>query len=65
MTKKQGVAIRPVYTKATIHVTQIDGINDYSETESDDVFTLSGIKVDPDHLKPGVYVRKGKKFVVK
>ena len=48
-----------------MQVTQIDGINDNTETENDDVFTLSGIKVDSDHLKPGVYVRNGKKFVVK
>ncbi len=63
--RRTGIVIRPVYKKSSMQVTQIDGINDNTETENDDVFTLSGIKVDSDHLKPGVYVRNGKKFVVK
>ena len=63
--RRTGIVIRPVYKKSSMQVTKIDGINDNTETENDDVFTLSGIKVDSDHLKPGVYVRNGKKFVVK
>ena len=38
------------------------GINQDSET---DIYSLSGVKVDASNLMPGVYVRNGKKFVVK
>lgn len=41
------------------------GIN-ASENDADaPVYTLSGIKVDRDHLTPGVYVSRGKKIVVR
>ncbi len=30
-----------------------------------EIYTLSGVKVDASNLQPGVYVRDGKKFVVK
>lgn len=41
------------------------GIN-ASENDADaPIYTLSGIKVDRDHLTPGVYVSRGKKIVVR
>ena len=35
-----------------------------SETDSS-TYTLSGAKVDDGTLKPGIYIRNGKKFIVK
>ena len=32
---------------------------------SDAVYTLSGVRVDGAHLRPGVYIKNGKKFFVK
>lgn len=42
------------------------GINTPDDEEADaPIYTLSGIKVDRDHLTPGVYVSRGKKIVVR
>lgn len=42
------------------------GINTPNGDEADaPIYTLSGIKVDPDNLTPGVYVSHGKKIVVR
>lgn len=42
------------------------GINTPDDDEVDaPIYSLSGIKVDRDHLTPGVYVSRGKKIVVK
>ena len=43
-----------------------DGIETIGvSSASGDIYTLSGVKVDASNLQPGVYVRNGKKFVVK
>ena len=44
-----------------------DGIESVGESSTidTDIYTLSGIKVDARNLKSGVYVRKGRKFVIK
>ena len=43
-----------------------DGIETVGASSvSEDIYTLSGVKVDAENLKPGVYVRNGKKFVVR
>ena len=44
-----------------------DGISDmksFVNSEDDTIYTLQGVKVEGD-LKPGVYIRNGKKFIVK
>ena len=33
--------------------------------ESDDVYTLQGIKVDPKHLGSGIYIKGCKKIFIK
>ena len=42
------------------------GINTPVDDQADaPIYTLSGIKADPDHLIPGIYVSQGKKIVVR
>ena len=42
------------------------GVNTPEADEADaPIYTLSGIKADPDHLIPGIYVSQGKKIVVR
>ena len=43
-----------------------DGIETVGvSSASDEIYTLSGVKVDASNLQPGVYVRNGRKFVVR
>lgn len=41
------------------------GINAMEDEADAPIYSLSGIKVDRDHLTPGVYVSRGKKIVVR
>jgi hypothetical protein len=36
-----------------------------TNAKADDVFNLQGQKVNSKTLKPGIYIRNGKKFMVK
>jgi hypothetical protein len=31
----------------------------------DNIYTLQGVRVDADQLRPGIYIKHGRKFVVK
>ncbi len=43
--------------------TGIDNIG--ADTASDDIYTLSGVKVNPADMTKGIYIKNGKKFIVK
>ena len=45
-------------------VTRISGV-ELNETVADDVYDLSGRKMNATTLKPGIYVKNGKKVIVK
>jgi hypothetical protein len=48
---------------------EISGITivpqDVNQTKSSPIYTIMGVRVNENHLTPGVYVRKGKVFIVK
>ena len=55
------------YEEANASKFEADGIRNlkhHPNVEKDATYTLQGIKVE-GNLKPGVYIRNGKKFVVK
>jgi len=56
-------------TQATVGITEEEtGIDDIrtTTTEGDDhIYTLGGVRVDGGSLKPGIYIWKGKKIVIK
>ena len=70
--RRTGLPIRPVYVRmdyeeANASKFEADGIRNlkhHPNVEKDATYTLQGIKVE-GNLKPGVYIRNGKKFVVK
>jgi len=45
--------------------TAIGGLNAEPAEQSGYTYTLQGVKVNPQNLKKGVYVRNGRKFIVK
>ena len=65
-----GYGINPVIVDPTFNNQSFfdtDGIENMEsapETDSS-IYTLSGAKVDDGMLKPGIYIRNGKKFIVK
>ncbi len=42
-----------------------DNVLDEQRPEDNRVFDLSGRQVNPDHLTPGIYIRAGRKFIVR
>lgn len=55
-------------SKAKITVSAADGIDMVYTTApvyDDQTYTLAGVRVDDGQLRPGIYIRNGKKFVVK
>ena len=58
----------PVYVNPSFHKISSSGIMDtVSEQQPEDnrVFDLSGRQVNPDRLTPGIYIRAGRKFIVR
>jgi hypothetical protein len=47
--------------------TNTTGISDTEAiiTSTSDIFTIDGRKVDGKNLKPGIYIKNGKKYIVK
>ena len=45
----------------------VDGIDEFQQVTptNTDIYTLSGMKVDNSQLRPGIYVKNGKKFVIR
>ena len=66
LNRRTGVAIRAVNAPTTIHSSGTDDINYIKEqdTEDDAIYTIQGIKV-VGHPQPGIYIKNGKKIVVK
>ncbi len=68
---RTGLPIRPLYALVSELIIDpansglVDGINDVQQTEKTDdtIYNLQGIKMQGE-LKPGIYVRNGRKFVV-
>ena len=68
---RTGLPIRPLYALVSELIIEpansglVDGINDVQQTEKTDdtIYNLQGIKMQGE-LKPGIYVRNGRKFVV-
>ena len=56
-------------TQAKVGITEEEtGIDDIrtTTTEGDDnIYTLGGVRVDGGSLKPGIYIWKGKKIIIK
>lgn len=50
-----------------ITVAELTGISQKPtiSMSSDAIYTLSGVRVDSDNLRPGIYIKNGKKFFVK
>ncbi len=69
---RTGLPIRPLYmlvNETTVEFANsgyADGINDIEQAEKsgDAIYNLQGIKME-GQLRPGIYIRNGKKFVVK
>ena len=69
---RTGLPIRPLYVlvgetlppEANSNI--IDGINDVQQNmkTGDAIYNLQGIKMEGE-LQPGIYIRNGKKFIVK
>lgn len=53
--------------KATITVANPSGIEQLMAERfyDDNIYTLQGVRVDADQLRPGIYIKHGRKFVVK
>lgn len=49
----------------TPQVVKVNHISADTETASQNHFSLQGVKLDRDHLRPGIYINKGKKIVIK
>lgn len=45
--------------------TNIKGITTTTAPTDNAVYTISGMKVNADNLKPGLYIKQGRKFIVK
>lgn len=60
---------RPIYLYPTFRkVTEsgiMDAVTDRQQPEDTRVFDLSGRQVNPDRLTPGIYIRAGRKFIVR
>lgn len=61
--------LRPIYLYPTFHKISSSGIMDtvieQKHPEDTRVFDLSGRQVNPDRLTPGIYIRAGRKFIVR
>lgn len=60
---------RPILLNTSFHKIDQSGITDTvietERTEDTRVFDLSGRQVNPDRLTPGIYIRAGRKFIVR
>lgn len=60
---------QPIYLNPTFHKVSSSGIQDNvideQRPEDNRVFDLSGRQVNPDRLTPGMYIRAGRKFIVR
>ena len=60
---------KPIYIYPTFHKISSSGIMDtiieQQQPEDTRVFDLSGRQVNPDRLTPGIYIRAGRKFIVR
>lgn len=54
-------------TKAAVTVANPSGIEQLMAERfyDDNIYTLQGVRVDADQLRPGIYIKHGRKFVVK
>ncbi len=43
----------------------IGGVNAFGDEKDAPVYTLTGLTVDKNHLTPGIYIRAGRKFIVR
>ena len=66
LNRRTGVAIRPVSVATSKSTFNTDGIHyiNAQTPENNTVYTLQGIKVD-GKLKPGIYIKNGRKLIVK
>jgi hypothetical protein len=50
-----------------ITVAELTGISQKPtiSMSSDAIYTLSGVRVDSDNLRPGIYIKNGKKIMIK
>ena len=59
----------PAYLNPTFRKVSESGIQDNvidgQRPEDNRVFDLSGRQVNPDRLTPGIYIRAGRKFIVR
>ena len=61
----EGVAYEEADRTCPLNITSTNGISEITIDDSSQVYTLDGLKVSGKPTKPGVYIRNGRKFVVK
>lgn len=60
----QPIYLHPTFRKVT-ESGIMDAVMDRQQPEDNRVFDLSGRQVNPDRLTPGIYIRAGRKFIVR
>ena len=60
----QPIYLHPTFRKVT-ESGIMDAVTDRQQPEDTRVFDLSGRQVNPDRLTPGIYIRAGRKFIVR
>jgi len=61
----EGVAYEEADRTCPLNITSTNGISEITIDDSSQVYTLDGLNVSGKPTKPGVYIRNGRKFVVK